>query len=196
MELEFKVIPHDSVYLGDGMLPGYMTGLTQQTWVHPLYLCTSASHMVSLHTGHTKEITLAHIVAKWLHAIHNIRFLYSVTHMELHCTSSLALGASNMSSYWRGCTDIRRRNATQANSPMNHSSLCMHLLNEINLVVWRYTHIPLLGEMRALAVPISSPQVTRWVVSSVISTVVPGESHDRVGHFYLGGILFIRLRHQ
>ncbi len=61
-DLKFKVITCDSGCLGDGMLPGYMTGLTQQTWVHSLCLCTSASHTVSLHTGHRKEIILAHIV--------------------------------------------------------------------------------------------------------------------------------------
>ena len=30
-DLKFKVITCDSGCLGDGMLPGYMTGLTQQT---------------------------------------------------------------------------------------------------------------------------------------------------------------------
>ena len=172
----------------------YSTNMS--TFFVSLYLCQPYGK--STHGTHKGNHSSTHcgkmIACNTQHS--DIRFLYSVTHMELHCTSSLALGASNMSSYWRGCTEIRKRNAAQANSPMNHLSLCMHLLNEINLVVWRYTHIPLLGEMRALAVPISSPQVTRWVVSSVISTVVPWESHDRVGHFYLGGILFIRLHHQ
>ena len=138
-DLKFKVITCDSGCLGDGMLPGYMTGLTQQTWVHSLCLCTSASHTVSLHTGHTKEIILAHIV-KMIACNSQHLVSYAVTHVELHCTSSLALGASNMSSYWRGCTEIRRHNATQANSVTHESCILMHALTQWNTLGGSASH--------------------------------------------------------